>query len=255
MKTIVLVACLLIAGCAAHQTTQPASTATIPPESPDVAAITRGQRLVEETKEVLPAYVGANLTCSSCHIDSGRYSGPLTFAGILGQYPQFSDRTHHVISLRDRIAECFFYSMNGRPPPYYGRELVAIEAYIGFLSRGSRVDPPTPAPVATGEKPGDAKAGATLYAAQCVACHGANGAGNVAAKFPPLWGPTSFNDRAGMTRVMAAFVRANMPYGNAGSLSAQQAADVSAYILSHPRPHFDMARLKDVSATEAAYFR
>lgn len=34
----------------------------------------------------------------------------------------------------------------------------------------------------------------------------------------------------------AAFIRANMPFGKAGSLSNQQAWDVALYINSHERP-------------------
>jgi thiosulfate dehydrogenase len=180
----------------------------------------------------------------------------LSFVGIFGQYPQFSDRTNRYIGLRDRVAECFLYSENGAPPSYYGPDLIAIEAYIAFLSRGTLVGPAPPAKFSyRPPKTTDEKAGAEIYAAQCASCHGSNGAGNDAAKLPPLWGRTSFNDRAGMDRIMPAFVRANMPLGRAGSLTDQQAADVSAYILAHPRPHFDPSKLKNISPDEAKFFR
>ena len=57
---------------------------------------------------------------------------------------------------------------------------------------------------------------------------------------PPLWGPQSFNDGAGMARVSiaAAFVRAKMPLGRGGSLTVQQAFDVAAYFTAKPRPGF-----------------
>jgi thiosulfate dehydrogenase len=45
-----------------------------------------------------------------------------------------------------------------------------------------------------------------------------------------------------MNTKMASFVKANMPLGRGGSLTDQQAADVSAFVLSHPRPHFDGTR-------------
>ena len=53
---------------------------------------------------------------------------------------------------------------------------------------------------------------------------------------------------------MAAFVKANMPLGQGGSLSDQQAADVSAYVLSHPRPHFDRNRTISFPPEPADYF-
>ena len=58
--------------------------------------------------------------------------------------------------------------------------------------------------------------------------------------FPPLWGPQSFNVGAGMARlsVAAAFVRAQMPPGNTGTLTDQEAYDVAAYFTTQPRPDF-----------------
>ena len=96
---------------------------------------------MNHTRKFLPQFVSANMNCSSCHINAGRTKGPLSLVGIFGQYPQFSDRSNHVIGMRDRIAECFFFSMNGEPPSYYGPDLIAIEAYIAFLSVGARVGP------------------------------------------------------------------------------------------------------------------
>ena len=149
------------------------------------------------------------------------------------------------------------YSMNGRPPAPYSREIVALTAYIAFLSHGAGVGtgfpdqgfvtvaPPTPP---------DKVAGATIYSTQCLACHGAGGAGNPAANIPPLWGPKSFNDGAGMNTKMAGFVKANMPLGRGGSLSDQDAADVSAYVLSHARPHFDRDQTIAFPPESAGFF-
>ena len=55
--------------------------------------------------------------------------------------------------------------------------------------------------------------------------------------FPPLWGPDSFNDGAGMHRVLTAarFIKARMPFGQP-DLTDAQAFDVAAYINSQPRP-------------------
>ena len=58
---------------------------------------------------------------------------------------------------------------------------------------------------------------------------------------PPLWGPDSFNDGAGMARLItiANFVHFNMPHGTDyldPRLSVDDAWDVGAFVLSHPRP-------------------
>ena len=59
--------------------------------------------------------------------------------------------------------------------------------------------------------------------------------------FPPLWGPDSFNNGAGMARLItiANFVHANMPAGTDyfnPSLSVDYALDAAAYVVSQPRP-------------------
>ena len=84
--------------------------------------------------------------------------------------------------------------------------------------------------------------GASVYTTQCAGCHGDHGEGKVPL-FPPLWGPSSFNDGAGMNSIekMAPFVQHNMPQNRTGVLSAQDAFDVSAYIHSQPRPAFNQA--------------
>ena len=60
--------------------------------------------------------------------------------------------------------------------------------------------------------------------------------------FPPLWGPDSFNDGAGMHRVLTAarFIKARMPLGDA-DLTSDEAFDVAAYMNAQPRP--EMANL------------
>jgi thiosulfate dehydrogenase len=88
----------------------------------------------------------------------------------------------------------------------------------------------------------DVDRGKAIYAEQCAGCHGENGEGrpNV---FPPLWGPDSFNDGAGMHGVkkMAAFVQHNMPQNRMGILTPQEAWDVAAYVHQQPRPPFNKA--------------
>src|SRR6185437_7355369 len=61
--------------------------------------------------------------------------------------------------------------------------------------------------------------------------------------FPPLWGTDSFNDGAGMHRVLTAakFIKAKMPLGKA-DLTDDEAFDVAGFINSKPRPQ--MANLE-----------
>lgn len=235
-----------------------AQTPSFPP-GPEGAEVRYGYQLVTQTQKLMPHNVTAAMSCSSCHLDAGRQAHAAPFSGIFAGYPRWEGRTRRIIALQDRVAECFLYSMNGTPPAYYSREMIAITAYIAYLSRT--------APLAASERgfvtvrpshSADVKAGATVYAAQCAACHGANGAGNSQAHFPPLWGPSSFNDGAGMNYglkfTMAEFVKANMPLGRGGSLTDQQAADVAAFVNSHGRPHFDSARFITFPGRKAGFF-
>lgn len=86
--------------------------------------------------------------------------------------------------------------------------------------------------------PGDTARGRAVYISSCTACHGADGNGTLAG--PPLWGPRSYNIGAGMARVNTAarFIHHLMPRDRPGSLTPQQAFDVSTFINTRPRPDF-----------------
>lgn len=268
--TLVLTAAcaLLFAACSggaqqnAQQNTPRASTdlfnaQTVP--AGHVGDLVRyGYELIMHTRTHLKPYITANMDCAACHVNGGTKARGGSFVGIAAQFPQWNTRARRVISLQDRLAECFLYSMNGRPPAYNSREIEAMVAYITYLSRGAKLgSKPDPAVrIAHFNPPAapDPKRGAQLYAQKCSMCHAANGAGSSA--YPPLWGATSFNNGAGMHRLwtMAGFVRYNMPQNAPGSLSDQEAYDVSAYVLSHARPKFDKSKTVTFPAQNAGYF-
>ena len=59
---------------------------------------------------------------------------------------------------------------------------------------------------------------------------------------PPVAGPDSFNDGAGMARLITAanFIHFNMPHGTDylnPQLTVEEAWDIAAYLVSLPRPH------------------
>ena len=213
-------------------------------------AIRLGQSIVSDTQARAKNYVGNGLTCVSCHLDGGRVAYAAPLVGLTGMFPEYRARTGRVESLEERINDCFLRSMNGRALPPASPEMIALLAYIAWLSQGV----PTGTEVvgrgfrdiASPSKPDSAR-GKVLFAQKCAACHGAGGqglrgAGN-AFVFPPLWGPQSFNTGAGMARVSiaAAFVQAKMPLGNAGTLTDQEAYDIAAYFTAQPRPKFGSA--------------
>jgi thiosulfate dehydrogenase len=77
-------------------------------------------------------------------------------------------------------------------------------------------------------------------------CHGSKGEGIKKSKtnsyeYPPLWGSDSYNNGAGMSRVITAaqFIKGNMPYGvtyKSPMLSDGDAYDVAGYINQQKRP-------------------
>ena len=158
--------------------------------------------------------------------------------------------------MEDRINGCMERSLNGKALPVDGPEMKAMLTYIKFISSaepvGKSLDgrgaPPLPLP----EKPADPNRGRQVFAETCAVCHGENGQGQRLSpeeaaqagrryRFPPLWGPDSYNDGAGMARAITAaqFVRANMPFGTTfetPTLSVADAFDVSAYINGQSRP-------------------
>ena len=225
---------------------------TAMPAGPLGDAIRYGQRLMTDTQSTAKAYVGNALNCTSCHLDGGRAAYAAPVVGLTGLFPEYRSRRGSVESLEDRINDCFQRSMNGKPLPANGREMIGLLSYITWLSQGVPIGSEV---VGRGFReisapgPADPARGKALYAARCSACHGADGHGTRAGDkyvFPPLSGPQSFTVGAGMAllSVAAAFVQAKMPLGNAGSLTDQEAYDVAAYVTTQPRPDF-AGRKKD----------
>lgn len=207
-----------------------------------------------EVKDRSRRFSGNNLNCQSCHIDAGTKQFGLPFLGVFADFPNYRARSGSVGTIEDRINGCMARSMNGKPLPLESREMTAIVAYMKFLSTGLPVGAKTPGR-GSGTMPeltraADPEHGGAIYASTCAACHGANGLGQRIGQagdaqgyaVPPLWGPDSFNDGAGMARLIPAanFVHSNMPDGTTWknpALSTQDAWDVVAYLESKPRPH------------------
>jgi thiosulfate dehydrogenase len=225
---------------------------------PDHATEEYGRRLVAQTVELLgpdhpdPAkrFAGARLNCASCHLATGTDPGTLALLQTAEHYPRFSGRAGVMTDVEDRINECMQRSMNGKPLPLDSPEMIAMAAYLRSL--GSRYEAmgaslkkaDEPPAFKTPARAADVPAGARVYVERCAACHGGDGLGLLAtgdkAKgylFPPLWGPDSFNDGAGMHRVLTAarFIKARMPLGEP-TLTDDEAFDVAAFINSKPRP-------------------
>jgi len=212
-----------------------------------LAAIRRGRAILSGTRDSLPKNVGNRLRCVSCHMGDGQQANKMPFVGVYARFPQYRPRSATVEIIEDRINDCFERSMNGKALPRDSRPMRDIVAYLAFLSYGIPVGAQVEGQGLARLEPlvGDTASGRELFKSKCTQCHGADGQGGradtaVAIVGPPVWGPQSFNVGAGMARLRtaAAFIRVAMPYDNPGSLTAQQAYDVAAYVTSRPRPDF-----------------
>lgn len=228
--------------------------------SPPQSELARqGLAFLEHTDELLgpgaakpdDRYSGSHMSCSNCHYQSGTKAYGTPWVGVLHRYPRHSGRENGRETIQQRINGCMERSMNGRPLPEDGHPMKAIVAYFEWLSQdvpkeiAGTATPPLKIP----HRAADLEAGRQVYLTYCQSCHGANGEGyrSMAAGkdgpfvIPPVWGEGSYNNGAGMNRVLTAaqFIRANMPLGtpwHRPALTDEQAFDVSAYINSQPRP-------------------
>lgn len=206
-----------------------------------------------EVADPAKRYAGNNLACTNCHLLAGTKKFGLALYGIYRDFPAYSNRYGGEISLEDRLNACMTRSMNGRPMPNDAPEMLALVAYIKFLSTGVPAGEKLPG-LGPGTMPeltraADPVRGQEIYKNTCALCHGLNGQGirrslpstDLGYMIPPLWGPDSFNDGAGMTRLINAanFIHFNMPHGTDylnPQLTPEQSWDVAAYMVSQPRP-------------------
>ncbi len=213
-----------------------------------------GYQLVSQPASILAkeaalkSNVGNDLACTNCHLDGGTREGAMSWSGIAQRFPQFRGRENKIGALEERINGCFERSMHGRPLLVDSKEMRAIVAYMESLDNR-----------APGGKPGlvdfeipnviaDPAKGAIIYKQHCMECHSEGGLGKLhqnqakGYEYPPLAGPGSYNNGAGMHRVLTAaqFIRSNMPYNKATRdnpiLSEEEALHVAAYINSLDRP-------------------
>ena len=210
-----------------------------------------GEAIVENTTThpMSKEYVGNALDCTSCHLDNGRHEKAGTFLGTATAYPAWSPRENRVITLEDRVLNCFMRSCNGIRPPLGSEVSVAVTAYITSLSQGQSLRMNSKRPVGPGAikllavKPdqADIKRGASLYTSRCAECHQADGQGDK--DNPPVWGERSYNDGAGLSSVenLAAWMKVAMPLDDT-NLTDQQALDIAAYVNSQKRSHFDLLK-------------
>lgn len=216
-------------------------------------SVKRGYSLMQSTPFFAPQYVGSDLSCTNCHFAEGDTIGGknngFSLVGVTTTYPRYSPRDGKVISLADRINNCFERSLNGKPLPTNSQEMKDLLNYLDWISievKHLKKIPWLGIDYLKSSHIPDPEQGQKIYARSCALCHGKDGAGGGKLppprndSIPPLWGPKSFNDGAGMNNpaMIAAFIYWNMPYMQP-FLTEDEAIDVAAFVLQQPRPHFE----------------
>jgi thiosulfate dehydrogenase len=264
MLTLLSLAVASVASSAAHAEEKAAWTVPDIDKLPDDIygrAVRHGRDLIQNTSKFIGPevknkkmrYAGNNLACASCHADAGTVKFGAPFVGTFADYPQYRIREDKVQNIEGRINGCMERSMNGKPLPDDSPDMLAMVAYMKFLSSnvpvGTAVEGRLTPKIKFIDRAADPAKGKLVYETQCAACHGANGEGvragvkgdTLGYTYPPLWGADSYNTGAGMNRVIQAarYIRFNMPKGvthEAPILSEEDTFDVSAYINSQKRP-------------------
>ena len=148
----------------------------------------------------------------------------LALTGAAAAYPR-QDASGREVTLEDRIVRCFTHSLAGRAPDESSETVRALAAYIDSIAKaGDSVESDRSLVAASKLIPLedlDAERGRARYGDLCSGCHGLDGQGYRERRkslpydyVPPVWGPRSYDDVAGLARV----------YTLAGFLSTRDAA-------------------------------
>jgi thiosulfate dehydrogenase len=221
-----------------------------------------GQDLIAHTSKYLGpkgsvAQITNGMNCQNCHLQAGAKAWGNNFASVFSTYPKFRDRSGQIETIYKRVADCMERSLNGLSVDSNSREFKAIYAYIKWLGqdvqKGKKPHGSGIEKLAFLDRAADPQKGQIVYTAKCQTCHGVNGEGQLTAdaleySYPPLWGPHSYNDGAGLYRIsnFAGFVKNNMPnlltsHKNP-TLTEAECWDVAAYVNSQSRPHKDQSK-------------
>ena len=239
-----------------HRPATPApDTATIPRTAAG-RQIRYGRALIANTAAYLgPQGAVAHLTngmnCQNCHLAAGTLGFANNYLAVAATYPKLRARSGTVEGIEKRVNDCLERSLNGRALPDSSREMRAIVAYITWLgqgiAKGKKVYGTGFMKLAYLDRATDPIIGKAVFASKCQRCHGPTGQGQPLAdgrgyQYPPLWGPRSYNDGAGLFRIsnLAKYVKAAMPFGatfDHPQLTDAQAWDVAAFVNAQPRPH------------------
>jgi thiosulfate dehydrogenase len=228
------------------------------PASPANDLVKLGHDIIRNTSRYLgpdqedttKIYAGNRLACTNCHLDAGTRPFAVPLIGVVKRFPQYRGREDKIGTIEERVNGCMERSMNGQPLPAEGREMRAMIAYMEWLGRYTQEDGKIAGrgfvELGIPERAVDLEHGNSIFRTHCTSCHGDDGQGQrspdgIGYTYPPLWGKDSYNNGAGLTRVLTAaqFIKGNMPLGTTYDqpvLTDAEAYDVAGFINQQQRP-------------------
>lgn len=227
---------------------------------PEDSLVKYGRELIENTSYYLGpkgkvAAITNGMNCQNCHLDGGTMPWGNNYSAVVPTYPKFRDRSSSIETIEKRVNDCLQRSLHGQAIDSLSREMLAIVAYMHWigddLPKGEKPKGSGVLELKYLDRPADPEKGLVVYQSKCTSCHGDNGLGQPNKTggyvYPPLWGPNSYNNGAGLFRLsrFAGYVKANMPYLLATYktpvLSDEESWDVAAFVNSRPRPVKDLS--------------
>src|SRR5581483_5462992 len=166
-----------------------------PTRDPSLAAsklsdqIKWGYRIFVDTPHEAARFTGGTVACINCHLNAGQRERALPLVAVAGMFPEYNGRASRLITLADRIVDCFMRSENapGRGtdhlPTPTSKEVLALNAYITWLSKGQPVgrnpswrgqNTIPPAKLLKMSEV-DPKRGEAIFNERCTSCHGEDG--------------------------------------------------------------------------------
>ena len=76
-----------------------------------------GYRIFTNTPHEAARFTGGKVACSNCHLNAGQRERALALVGVAGMLHEYNNRAARLISLPDRIVDCFLRSENGTARP------------------------------------------------------------------------------------------------------------------------------------------
>ncbi len=227
---------------------------------PNAGQIEYGKELIAHTAEYLGPEgkvlrISNGMNCQNCHLEAGTLPLGNNFGAVASTYPKIRGRSGLSEGIPKRINDCFERSLNGQGLDPESEEMQAMVAYMQWLGKevpkGSKLPGVGIYDIPLLDRAADPVQGKSVYERQCASCHGTEGLGlktpaGTAYLYPPLWGPASYNQGAGLYRLsrFAGYVKANMPLGATYKrplLSDEEAWDLAAYVNSMERPSKELS--------------